>query len=471
MSIEFKLPELGENIQTGDVVNVLVEEGEPIAVNQGVCELETDKAVVEIPCPHGGRVVKVHIHKGDTVRVGQTLITLDTGSDGKSAEAETAAVEEAAPSRGHGDAETGRRGDAETTAGQPVSPGAGRAVSPGGHAGGVASPPASAAPATEPDYGGAPVPAGPATRRLARQMGVDLRRVHGSGPHGRVTPEDVQAAFTAARTPQAPEPASAAPPLPTGGPPVFSLEPVVPPGEPAQDAWGRVRREKMSKIRRTIAAQMSKSASTIPHVTNFDDADVTELEQIRAGIPKGFVGANIKLTAMPFVMKAVAIALRRHPPLNASLDETQEQVIYKEYVHLGVAVDTPRGLVVPVVRNVDRMSIGELARALASLAERARGVQFGIEDLRGGTFTISNMGAVGGAYSTPIINHPEVGVLLLGRTRWRPEVREEGRIEPRQMLPLSLSYDHRLVDGATAARFLNEVIDHLQNPGRLLLAD
>ena len=315
-----------------------------------------------------------------------------------------------------------------------------------------------------------PVPAGPATRRLARQFGVDLRRVHGSGPNGRITPEDVQAAFTAARTPQAPQPAVTARGRRR---PAISLEPVVPPGEPAQDAWGRVRREKMSKIRRTIAAQMSKSAATIPHVTNFDDANVTELEQLRAGIPKGFVGAGHQAHG-----HALGHEGRGHRPaappgsFNASLDETQEQVIYKEYVHLGVAVDTPRGLVVPVVRNVDRMSIGELARALASLAERARGVQFGIEDLRGGSFTISNMGAVGGSYSTPIINHPEVA----GPARWaaparRPQVRDDGRIEPRQMLPLSLSYDHRLVNGAAAARFLNEVIDHLQNPGRLLLVD
>jgi pyruvate dehydrogenase E2 component (dihydrolipoamide acetyltransferase) len=455
MNIEFQLPELGEHIESGDVVNVLVEEGEPIAANQGVCELETDKAVVEIPCPHAGRVVKVHIHKGQTIHVGQALITLDAGGDGTSAETEPVPAEETAPTRQD----------------HAVSP---ESRSPTADLGPPAPGPRSPAPESRPPNpdpqipGGAPVPAGPAARRLARQFGVDLGRLHGSGPSGRITPEDVQAAFTAARTPQGPPLAAAAP---ASGAPTVSLEPVVPPGEPAQDAWGRVRREKMTKIRRTIAAQMSKSASTIPHVTNFDDADVTELEQIRAGIPKGFVGANIKLTAMPFVMKAVAIALRRHPQLNASLDETQELVIYKEYVHLGVAVDTPRGLVVPVVRNVDRMSIGELARALASLAERARGVQFGVEDLRGGSFTISNMGAVGGAYSTPIINHPEVAVLLLGRTRWRPEVRHEGRIEPRQMLPLSLSYDHRLVDGAAAARFLNEVIDHLQNPGRLLLAD
>jgi pyruvate dehydrogenase E2 component (dihydrolipoamide acetyltransferase) len=226
----------------------------------------------------------------------------------------------------------------------------------------------------------------------------------------------------------------------------------------------------MSRIRLTIAEQMVRSVSNIPHVTNFDEADVTELEQLRKQVPENFVGAGIKLTLMPFVMKAVAIALRHHPAINASLDMERQEVVYKEYVHLGVAVDTPRGLVVPVVRNADRMSIPELARALASLAERARNAQFGLEELRGGTFTISNLGAVGGRFSTPIINYPEVAILLLGRSRWQPVVRE-GKIEPRFMMPLSLSYDHRLIDGATAQRFLNEVIDWLQSPGRLLLAE
>ena len=469
MSIEFKLPELGENIQSGDVVNVLVEEGEPIAANQGVCELETDKAVVEIPCPHGGRVVKIHIHKGDTVRVGQTLLTLDTDGSGKSAEAQSAAAEETA--RGNGDAETGRRGDAETTGGA----GASISVSPGGQAAGISSRPASGSPAVSPaevpDYGAAPVPAGPATRRLARQMGVDLRRVHGSGPHGRITPEDIQAAFNAARTPPAPEPAVATTPL--SGPPAIPLEPVVPPGEPAQDAWGRVRREQMSKIRRTIAAQMAKSASTIPHVTNFDDADVTELEQLRKGIPHGVRRCEHQAHG-----HALCDEGRGHGPAASpacstpASTRTQEQVIYKEYVHLGVAVDTPRGLVVPVVRNVDRMNIGELARALvhAGGAGPRRAVHASRISAAGPSRSATSARS-GAAYSTPIINHPEVAILLLGRTRWLPEVREEGRIEPRLMMPLSLSYDHRLVDGAAAARFLNEVIDHLQNPGRLLLAD
>jgi pyruvate dehydrogenase E2 component (dihydrolipoamide acetyltransferase) len=247
------------------------------------------------------------------------------------------------------------------------------------------------------------------------------------------------------------------------------VEPVVPPGEPGQDRWGPVRIAPLSQIRVTIAARMVQSAQTIPHVTNFDDADVTELERVRKNVPEGFLGAGLKLTFMPLVMKAVALALQRHPTLNASLDDAAQQIVYKQYVNLGVAVDTPRGLVVPVVRNAERMSIAQLAAALADVAARARSAKFAVEELRGGTFTLSNLGAVGGAYSTPIINHPEVAILLLGRSRWMPVVRGEA-IEKRLMLPLSLSYDHRVVDGATAGRFLNEVIDYLQSPGKLLLA-
>ena len=450
MTIEFKLPELGENIESGDVVNVLVHEGDLIHGNQGVLELETDKAVVELPCPHAGKVVKVHVTKGETVKVGQTLLSIETEA-GAEATAKPAGKE---PETGkEKKAETGK-GERETAGEGPVA--ADRAKPQAAAAG---SPHPSPLPEGE-GTGGAPLPAGPAARRLARELGVDLRQVQGTGSRGRITPEDVQAAAGA----------PAAGPMAAAASGAGVPEPVVPPGEPGQDAWGPVRRQRMSKIRRTIAAQMVKSATAIPHVTNFDDADVTELEQLRKGIPKGYLGANVKLTAMPFVMKAVAVALRHHPLLNASLEE-DDQVVYKEYVHLGVAVDTPRGLVVPVVRNVDRMTVPEIARALVTVAERARAVQFTVEDLRGGTFTISNLGAVGGTYSTPIINHPEAALLLLGRSRWMPVVRGENiEIEKRLMMPLSLSYDHRLVDGAAAARFLNEVIELLQSPGKLLLA-
>ncbi len=215
---------------------------------------------------------------------------------------------------------------------------------------------------------------------------------------------------------------------------------------------------------------MVRSATTIPHVTNFDDANVTELDNLRHGAAAGPAEENVRLTLMPFVLKAVALSLRAHPTLNASLDG--EDVVYKDYVNVGVAVDTPRGLIVPVIRNADRMRIAQLAEALAALAQRARAAEFGLEELRGGTFTISNLGAVGGAYSTPIINHPEVAVLLLGRARWMPVAGgpQHDKVEIRLMLPLSLSYDHRLVDGAAAGRFLNEVIGLLQAPARLLMA-
>lgn len=400
MNVEFKLPELGENIAGGDILNILVRPNDRIEGNQGVIELETDKAVLELPCPHAGRVVTIHVNKGDTVNVGQTLLTIDAQQSA--------------------DAPDTTPRDSDVPAAQTTPP-----PDPSGHT---------------------LIPAGPAARRVARELGVDLRKLPGSGSHGRITVDDVQAA--AAGTEQS----------------------VAAAGQPGSDAWGPTRIERMSKIRRTIAAQMIRAASTIPHVTNFDDADVTDLEHLRKGVPKDFLGPGVKLTSMPFVMKAVALALTHHPALNASIDDQHEQVVYKQYVNLGVAVDTPRGLVVPVMRAVERLTIAEIARSLVAMADRARNAQFGIEDLRGGTFTLSNLGAVGGTYSTPIINHPEAALLLLGRSRWMPVVHED-KIEKRLMMPLSLSYDHRLIDGGMAGRFLNQVIDYLQSPGKLLLLE
>ncbi len=437
MKIEFKLPELGENITSADVVRVLVREGEVIAANDSVVELETEKAVVELPCPHAGKVAKIHVAKGQTIKVGQPLLTIE------SEDAEPAPAEKPK-------AESGKR-KAEA----------------------VAKAPTVEAQAPSPTVSGpeAPLPAGPESRRLARELGVDLSHVHGTGKQGRITPEDVRATASAAALP-ASAPASPHPnPLPTNlrSAPGEGTERVVPPGEPGQDAYGPVRRERMSRVRRTIAAQMVKSASTIPHVTNFDDADVTDLENIRKTIPPEYVGPTAKLTALPFAVKAIALALRQHPTLNASLDEEKEEVVYKQYVNVGVAVDTPRGLVVPVLRNADQRDVFQIARELTTMAARARAVEFSLDDLRGGTFTVSNLGAVGGAYSTPIINHPEVAILLLGRSRWLLRMRE-GAVENRLMMPLSISYDPRVVDGAAAGRFLNRVIDYLQSPGKLLFA-
>jgi pyruvate dehydrogenase E2 component (dihydrolipoamide acetyltransferase) len=225
----------------------------------------------------------------------------------------------------------------------------------------------------------------------------------------------------------------------------------------------------MSRMRQTIARNMTQSYTTIPQLTNFDDADVTELEKIRQESKEDYARDGVKLTTMPFLIKAIASSLRRHPVINASVDMDAQQVVYKEYINIGVAVDTERGLAVPVLRDADRMSIPEIARQLQTLAESARDGSISLEQLRGGTFTISNLGAVGGTYSTPIINPPEVAILLAGRTRKMPVYVGE-KLEGRLMMPLSLTYDHRVVDGAAAARFLNEVKKYLSAPGRLLLA-
>ena len=419
MNIEFKLPALGENVTSGDVVSVLVREGDVIAANDGVIELETDKAVLEIPCPQAGKITKVLVAKGQTIKVGQPVLSMEVEAEGS-----TPSLPAAAP----------------------------------------AKPQAAFADVKLEPAGSEEISAGPEARRLARELGVDLSRVQGTGKGGRITVEDVRAATVHAA------PAVEQPETPAEGIPAQrgTREPAVPPGMLGEDAYGHVRREPMSRIRRTIAAQMVKSAGTIPHVTNFDDADVTELERMRKTIPPAYLGPTIKLTAMPFVMKAVALGLRQHPLLNASLDEEKGEIVYKQYVHLGVAVDTPRGLVVPVIRNVDRLGVVDIARELTLLAARTRSAEFAVEELRGGTFTVSNLGAVGGVYSTPIINHPEVAILLVGRSRWLLGV-HEGKIEGRLMMPLSLSFDHRVVDGAAAARFLNDVIDYLQSPGKLLL--
>ena len=447
MATEFKLPDLGENIASGDVVSVHVTEGDVIKPGQAILEVETDKAVIEVPCPPGGRIAKVLVKKGETVKVGQALVLLEAAGG-----AAPAAAQPAAPA-------------AAPAAAKPVAPAPAVAPAKPAPAPAAAAPAAAAvaAPAAAPaEHGGrsqsaavaaAAVvePAGPAVRRLARELGVDLARVRGSGAGGRIVREDV---ITAVRQ------ASAA------GPATRSRSET---GATERDDWGPIRREQMSRMRKTIAANMVRSVQTIPHLTNFDDADVTELEHLRKASAPEYAKSNLKLTALAFVIKAVSLSLRQHPAVNASVDPEKGEIVYKDYVNVGLAVDTPRGLVVPVLRDCDQMSIPQIAQAISDTAEKAKNAQYGLEDLRGGTFTISNLGAVGGAYSTPIINWPEVAILLLGRSRKMPVVHED-RIEPRLMMPLSLSYDHRLIDGAMAARFLNEVIGYLESPGRLLLA-
>jgi pyruvate/2-oxoglutarate dehydrogenase complex dihydrolipoamide acyltransferase (E2) component len=466
MAIEIKLPELGDGIDSGDVLSVLVQEGDVIEKEQGIVELETDKATVEVPSTHAGKVTKVLVKAGQTVPVGAPLITI---------EAANVAKQEQSPEREEHDGEEDSAAEEdvtteEDTAVEVVQPsksaakpekkpkqakGSNRAAptqepkqreeqAPPRKA--KTSSTTEAMPASASGDGDTPIPAGPAVRRFAREVGVDLAAVHGSGPSGRITRDDVLEVVRRGTAAVKPE------------------------GDVAQtDAWGPIRTERMTKIRQTIARKMHESWTTVPRVTNFDDADVTELEEFRQSSKADYADRGIKLTTLPFVIKSVAMALRRHPLLNAALDLENNQIVYKQYVNVGVAVDTERGLVVPALRHADKLTIPEIARELATIAEQVRTGEFNLEDLRGGTFTVSNLGAIGGAYSTPIINVPEVAILLLGRTRKLPVVVGD-KIEVRLMMPLSLSYDHRLVDGAAAARFLNEVIGYLKAPSRLLLA-
>lgn len=462
MAIDFKLPDLGENVESGDVVTILVHEGDTIEANQNVLELETDKAMVEIQCPHAGRVTKVHVQTGQTVPIGTLLLSIEAGapaakSDG-AAPAPDKAEKPAAPPKAAPESAAPAPAPKPSAPAKPKAPPQPVAQDDDDDDDGHAAPAANrngGHEAEHPVAEGAAVtsPAGPSTRRLARELGVDLRRITGTGPGGRITRNDVVAAVRHSSS-------------------VLKASPTrtnLPEGVSDQDSYGNVRYQPLSKIRKTIAANMARSSQTIPHVTNFDDADITELERIRKDSSADYAKSDLKLTMMAFVVKAVSQSLKLHPTLNASLDLENNRVVFKQYVNLGIAVDTERGLVVPVIRDVDQLTIPQVAQALSDVANKGRASQFTIDDLRGGSFTISNLGAVGGTYSTPIINYPEVAVLLTGRSRLMPIVVGD-KVEVRLMMPLSLSYDHRLVDGAVAARFLNEVKNFLQVPGRLLLA-
>jgi pyruvate dehydrogenase E2 component (dihydrolipoamide acetyltransferase) len=448
MPTEVTLPNLGDGVDSGDILDVLVKEGDQVAKDQGIIEIETGKATLQVPSAVAGKVTKVHVATGQTIKPGAVLLTLEGAAKEAAAKAPAPAAKApaarepasaAAPSQQPAAKAPPKKPDAK-----PESPAPG---APPSEPESVATE-APAAPAPEPAEEGGEIAAGPAVRRFAREVGVDLKRVTGSGPGGRITREDVLAVVR-----QASQAAGA-----NGA------------GRATQrDNWGPIRAEKMTKMRKTIAAKMAESGTTVPRVTNFDDADVTELEKIRQSSKDDYAKKGIKLTSLPFVVKAVAMALRSHPTINASLDLESEQIIYKEYVNIGIAVDTDRGLVVPSLRNADDLSISDIARSLATLSENMREGRINPADLVGSTFSISNLGAIGGTYSTPIINTPEVAILLVGRSRKLPVVVDD-EVQIRLMMPLSLSYDHRLVDGGAAARFLNDVIDYLKAPGRLLMA-
>ena len=438
---EFKLPDLGEGIHEGEILKWHVDENTVVAEDAPLVDIETDKAAITIPSPKAGRVMSLNATAGDTVMVGDVVVVIDDGSSGQPQKLSVADERRASRSS------ESRVEENEKSQAPPASWG--------------------------------PVIAAPATRRLARELNVDIHKVPPTGPAGRVTSDDVRLfakqpmplAESAAVQPSTDSP-SAETIKPSkqdaaavaNGIPFLDIEPM-----PNFEEWGPVERTPLRSIRRKVARKMVTSMVLVPHVAHMDEADVTLLEEFRLkerekreGQPGG------RLTLLPFVMKAVTAGLRAAPAFNASLDPFAEEIIYKRYYSLGIAVDTGHGLVVPVVRDTDRKSILQVSQELEQLAGKCRDGTIEVSQLRGGTFTITNVGPLGGTALIPTINYPEVAILGMGRVREKPVV-VDGQIVVRKMLPLTLAFDHRIADGADAARFVSEMVRQLSDPTLLML--
>ncbi|MGYP001034152959 len=415
MPYEFKFPDIGEGLTEGEIVRWLVKEGDEVKEGQPLVEVETDKALAEIPSPRTGVILKILAKEKEIVKVGQVIVIF--GEKG-----ESLAVPPPRPS-------VGVVGELEEAPEEVPA---------------VAAKPELARPALVSEH----VLATPAVRALAKELGVDIRKVRGSGPEGRVLEKDVRLVAEGKEKPVE--------------------EPKIPKKVKKYDMYGYIEHIPLRGVRRSIAKAMVKSKYTAPHVTTMDEADVTELWKIREKEKKVAEKKGIKLTILPFIIKAAIAGLLEHPYLNASLDDENEEIILKKYYNIGFATDTPEGLMVPVVKNAKDKSILLLAEELTQLAEKARNRTIDLADLKGGTFTITNYGALGGIYGTPIINHPEVAILGVGKIKDTPVVRD-GKIGIRKVLHLALSFDHRVVDGGEAARFLNTVIARLEDPDLILL--
>jgi len=414
--MDVKLPKLGEGADSGVVVNIFVKEGDTVAKDQAILELENEKAVASIPSTGAGVVAKVHVKAGDRVGVGARLITIT-----ESGQPAAAPVAAAAP-----------------------KPAAKKVV-------------AQAAPEpeevveesaeVEEEISDENVAASPSIRKMARELGINLGKIRGSESGGRIVIADVRAyiqRLVKAAAKPATVAASAAPAKPAPVQIDFSQ-------------WGPIVKKPVTQLRKVIARRMTESWNSVPRVTQFDDADFTKLGELRKKFAAAYEAKGVKLTLTPFILKAVAETLKKHPMFNSSLDEVANEIVIKEYIHLGIAVDTDQGLMVPVIRDVDKKTLLDLAKELESLAAKARDRKITADEMKGGTFTISNQGAIGGAHFTPIINLPEVAILGLGRGRMLPVVRE-GKVEVRLMTPMALSYDHRVVDGGSAARFTVDLL-------------
>ena len=414
--MDVTLPKLAEGADSGTVVNILVVEGDPVQVDQTLLELENEKAVAPIPSTGNGRVARVHVDVGQVVSVGQVLVTIDEDRAARAAAAPAPppAAEPAAPT---------------TPAAPPEVPQEAQV-----HISGSGAPPA----------------ASPTVRKIARELGIDLTRVKGSQRGGRIVMADVRGYIQGLQQ--------------------LALKPAAPAAEPAVDVfqtldltkWGPAKRERMSPLRRTIAQRMTESWTTVPHVTQFDDADITGLMELRKRYAKAYEKAGARLTVTSFAIKAAVSALDKYPAFKTSVDYQALEIVTRDYVHIGVAVDTEAGLIAPVIRDADKKDLLSLSVELDELAERTRQRKLSADEMQGATFTISNLGSIGGSYFTPIVNSPQVAVLGMGRGVQRPMVRDK-KVALRMVLPLALSYDHRVIDGADGARFLREIVRCLED--------
>jgi pyruvate dehydrogenase E2 component (dihydrolipoamide acetyltransferase) len=443
MPVEFTLPELGENVEKADVSRVLVAVGDLVQKDQPLVELETDKATIEVPSNVSGKIAEIRVKAGEKVKVGQAVLTIEPDAAGQAAPAAPAESKAAAaPAKAETKPSTTPEAKAEEAreAADPAPPAA-RAAAPAPVVD-ISTARQTHAPATARPDDAAPVPAAPSTRRYARELGVEIGDVAGTGPGGRIGQEDVKQHV---RT------------VLSGGGGRISTGPL-----PDFSKWGDVEVKPMSNIRRKTAEHLS-AAWQAPHVTQHDRADITALEEFRETYGPRVEKAGGKLTVTAILIKVVGLALDRFPEFASSVDMSADAIVYKKYRHIGVAVDTPNGLLVPVIRDVDRKTIGEIAADLAVISQKARDRKLTLEEMAGGVFTISNLGGIGGTAFTPIINQPEVAILGVSRGAKEP-VWRDGQFEPRDMLPLSLSYDHRVIDGADAARFLRFVAEALEQP-------
>lgn len=479
MTIEYKLPDLGEDIETGDVIGVFVSAGDSVTEDQALLEIETDKAAVEIPSPSSGKIKEVHVNEGDTVKVGQLLVTINDGEENKETvdknvedegiEADSNTEPEEKPKTKKEDEEIDETAEKEVEEKMNADP-----EPEPEKIEKVEEPESEPIVETSPEPESEPqdttvsetadaearnaVPASPSTRRLARELGVDIKSVKGTGPGGRISEEDIRN-YSPTKKPksktkkQAPEP------------PVIKSKDTG--GKSDADRWGETERIAMSKVRRLTAERLTE-AWKAPHVTQYDKADITDLEKLRKEFGKDVAEAGGKLTMTSILVKVIASALKAFPQFNASVDMESGEIVYKKYFNIGVAVDTERGLLVPVIKDANKKNITKLSVELSELSEKARNKKISVEELQGGTFTISNLGGIGGTYFSPVINSPEVAILGISRSTVEP-VYKDGGFLPRLMLPLSLSYDHRLIDGADAIRFLRWIIEALEEPFKIPL--